>query len=209
MKPLIHHLLGETRTAILAALLLHPDKPRHVRELVRATGASPGTLHRELNTLVDYGVLQREQIGRQVFYRADVTCSVLGELTGLMRKTAGMIDILRDALLPLADKAIGAFVYGSMASGDTHVHSDVDVMVVGTLSFADAVLALQPAQEALRREVNPTVLSLEEFRQRRKQPDSFVARVWKEPKLWLIGEPDELGKPGQDTPDQTARHASG
>lgn len=208
MKPLIHHLLGETRTAILAALLLHPDKPRHVRELVRATGASPGTLHRELNTLVDYGVLQREQIGRQVFYRADVTCSVLGELTGLMRKTAGMIDILRDALLPLADQVIGAFVYGSMASGDTHVHSDVDVMVVGTLSFADTVLALQPAQEALRREVNPTVLSLEEFRQRRKQRDSFVARVWKEPKLWLIGEPDELGKPGQDAPDQTARHAS-
>lgn len=193
MKPLIHHLLGETRTAILAALLLHPDKPRHVRELVRATGASPGTLHRELNALVDYGVLQREQIGRQVFYRADVTCSVLAELTGLMRKTAGMIDILRDALLPLADQAIGAFVYGSMASGDTHVHSDVDVMVVGKLSFADAVLALQPAQEALHREVNPTVLSIEEFRQRRKQRDSFVARVWKEPKLWLIGEPDELG----------------
>ena len=82
MKPLIHHLLGETRTAILAALLLHPDKPRHVRELVRATGASPGTLHRELNTLVDYGVLQREQIGRQVFYRADVTCSVLDEENG-------------------------------------------------------------------------------------------------------------------------------
>ena len=160
---------------------------------MRTTGASPGTLHRELNMLVDYGVLQREQIGRQVFYRSDVTCSILAELTGLMRKTAGMIDILRDALLPLADQIVGAFVYGSMASGDTHVHSDVDVMLVGTLGFADAVLALQSAQEALRREVNPTVLSPEEFQQRQKQPDSFVARVWKEPKLWLIGEPDELG----------------
>jgi predicted nucleotidyltransferase len=208
MKPLIHHLLGETRTAILAALLLHPDKPRHVRELVRTTGTSPGTLHRELNTLVDYGVLQREQVGRQVFYCADMTCPVLGELTGLMRKTAGMVDILRETLLPLADQIRGAFVYGSMASGDTHVHSDVDVMLVGTLGFADAVLALQSAQETLRREVNPTVLSLEEFLQRRNQQDSFVARVWKEPKLWLIGELDELGEPGQDTPDQTARHTS-
>lgn len=90
MKTLIHHLLGETRTAILAALLLRPDEPRHVRELVRSTGVSPGSLHRELTSLVEYGVLQRQQVGRQVFYRIDPSCPVLPELTGLMRKTAGL-----------------------------------------------------------------------------------------------------------------------
>src|SRR3546814_14681171 len=85
MKTLIHHLLGETRTAILAALLLHPEEARHVRDLERSTGLSPGSLHRELTALVALDVLRREQVGRQVFYRANPDCSVLPELTGLLR----------------------------------------------------------------------------------------------------------------------------
>src|SRR5688500_18005604 len=69
MKPLIHHVLGETRTAVLAALLMPPEASLHLRELARTTGASPGALHRELGALVGYGVLLREEAGRQVFYR--------------------------------------------------------------------------------------------------------------------------------------------
>lgn len=193
MKTLIHHLLGETRTAVLATLLLRPDEPRHVRELVRITGVSPGSLHRELTSLVEFNVLQRDQIGRQVFYRVNPACPILAELTGLMRKTAGLVDVLRAGLAPLSDKIDCAFVYGSMVTGETHSNSDVDVMVVGSPRFADVVLTLAPAQATLRREINPTVLSAAEFAERRKQRDSFVSKVWKEPKLWLIGDMDEPG----------------
>lgn len=193
MKPLIHHLLGETRTAILAALLLRPDQARHVRDLERSTGLSPGSLHRELTALVALEILQREQVGRQVFYRANPGCPVLPELTGLLRKTAGLVDVLRDALSPLADRIDGAFVYGSMARGTPHAHSDVDLMVVGSVGFADVALAMEPAQRVIGREINPTILSPDAFFQRRAQPDSFVAALWKEPKLWLMGGLDEPG----------------
>jgi predicted nucleotidyltransferase len=198
MKSLAHYLLGQTRSSVLSALLLHPEASLHVRELARLTGTHAGSLHRELRALAELGLLVRQEIGRQVHYRANTQSPVFDELTGLLRKTAGVADILRNALLPLVDQIDAAFVYGSMASGDTHVHSDVDVMLVGALSFADAVLALQPAQEALSREVNPTVFGLQEFQRRRDQRDNFVARLWKEPKLWLIGEVDELEQPGQD-----------
>lgn len=203
MKTLIHHLLGETRTAILAALLLRPEESRHVRDLERTTGISPGTLHRELTALVGFGVLERSQVGRQVFYRANPACPVLPELTGLLRKTAGMVDVLREGLAPLLDRIDGAFVYGSMATGNVHAHSDVDVMIVGAVGFADVVLAMEPAQQAIQREINPTVLSRSEFIARREQKDSFVASVWKEPKLWLIGDPNELGQSGQDASAET------
>ncbi|HET6435685.1 MAG TPA: nucleotidyltransferase domain-containing protein [Xanthomonadaceae bacterium] len=193
MKPLIHHLLGETRTAILAALLLRPDEARHVRDLERSTGLSPGSLHRELTALVALEILQREQVGRQVFYRANPGCPVLPELTGLLRKTAGLVDVLREALSPLADRIDGAFVYGSMARGTPHAHSDVDLMVVGSVGFADVALAMEPAQRVIGREINPTILSRDAFFQRRAQPDSFVATIWKEPKLWLTGGLDEPG----------------
>lgn len=193
IKPLIHHLLGETRTAILATLLLRPEESRRVRDLERTTGLSPGSLHRELTALVALDVLRREQVGRQVFYRANPDCPVLPELTGLLRKTAGLVDILCDRLLPLADRIDSAFVYGSMANGNVHAHSDVDLMVVGAVGFAEVVLAMESAQETLGREINPTVLSRREFDKRRGQADSFFAAIWKEPKLWLLGNADELG----------------
>ncbi|MGH8160453.1 MAG: nucleotidyltransferase domain-containing protein [Rhodanobacter sp.] len=177
----------------MSALLLRPDVSLHVRELARLTGTHAGSLHRELRVLAELGLLVREEVGRQVHYRANTSSPVFEELASLLRKTAGLADLLRDALVPLADRIRGAFVYGSMASGKTHPDSDVDVMVIGALGFAEVVLALQSAQETLRREVNPTVLSHEEFLERRAQRDGFVARVWKEPKLWLIGGPDELG----------------
>jgi predicted nucleotidyltransferase len=89
MKSLTDHLLGNTRTAILAALLLRPDEPQHLRELARQTGVSPGTLHRELTALVSLGVLNRNAVGRQVFFTANRACPVFGELAGLLRKTIG------------------------------------------------------------------------------------------------------------------------
>jgi predicted nucleotidyltransferase len=193
MKPLIRHLLGDTRTAVLAALLLRPEQQRHLRDLERTTGISPGTLHRELTALVALGVLRREQVGRQVFYRADPTCPVLPELAGLLRKTAGLVDVLREALAPLSGGIEAAFVYGSMAKGNPHGHSDIDLMIVGSVGFADVVLALQDAQDTIGREINPTVLDRHDFDKRRAQRDSFVSTILGEPQLWLIGDTDEPG----------------
>ena len=193
MKTIISHLLGNTRTAVLAALLLRPEETQHVRELARAISISPGTLHRELTALASLGVLRRNEVGRQVFYAANRECPVFEELAGLLRKTAGLVDVVRDALHSLNDRIDAAFIDGSMASGRQSSRSDVDVMIIGELPFADAVRALAPAQDELRREVNPTVMNLTEFKRKRRAKDSFVTEVWKSPKLWVIGGERELG----------------
>ena len=193
MKSLISHLLGDTRTAVLAVLLLRPDESQHVRELARLTGVSPGTLHRELTALTALGVLSRNAVGRQVFFAANRECPVFEELAGLVRKTAGLVDVVRSALLPHASRIRAAFVYGSVAAGTETSRSDVDVMILGGLSFAEAVKALAPAQAALRREVNATVMKSADFLRKRRAKDSFVSTVWKAPRLWVIGGDHELG----------------
>lgn len=193
MKSLISHLLGNTRTAILAALLLRPEGRLHVRELARQAGVSPGTLHRELTALTALGMLRREAVGRQVFFAANRDCPVFEELAGLLRKTAGLVDVVRSALQPHAARIYAAFIYGSLAAGAESSQSDVDVMILGDLPFGEAVKALVPVQGALRREVNPTVMKPEDFRRKRAGKDGFVSTVWKAPKLWLIGSENELG----------------
>lgn len=195
MPSIAHFLLGQTRSAVLSALLLHPESSLHVRELARLTGASPGSLHRDLRAMTALGLLLRQEVGRQVHYRANTKCPVFDELAGLLRKTAGLVDVLRNALNPVAGQIERAFVYGSMAKGEEHAHSDVDVMIIGTIDFGDAVLALAPAQATLRREVNPTVFTPAEFARKLKKSDSFVSKVWDGPKLWVLGGAEPEGKP--------------
>lgn len=200
MSSLAHSLLGSTRSAVMAALLLHPETALHVRELARLTGSSPGSLHRELRTLTELGLLLREEIGRQVNYRANVHSPVFAELAGFLRKTVGVVDVLRAALQSLAGDIEMAFVYGSVAAGRESARSDVDVMVLGQASFADIAQALAPTQENLRREVNATVMKLTDFKHKYRAGEGFAASVRNEPKLWLIGNDDDLAKLVEDRP---------
>lgn len=57
----------------------------------------------------------------------------------------------------------------------------------GAQRFADVVLALPGAQEFLRREINPIVLSRAEWDRKLAQADGFAAQVWQGSKLWLVG----------------------
>jgi len=190
---LAYQLLGRTRANLLSALLLHPERSLHVRELARLTCASPGSLHRELRALADLGLLTRKAIGRNVHYQCNDRNPVIPELAGLLRKTSGMADIVRSALEPLGRQIQYAFVYGSVASGTEHPGSDVDVMVLGDAGFADVVDATAQAAISLGREVNPTPMKLEEFRAKLRS-EGFFSRVVAGPRIWLIGDEHEFGQ---------------
>jgi predicted nucleotidyltransferase len=187
-------LFGAYRRQVLALLLMHPEQSFHVREIARITGKPAGTLYRELGSLAEAGLLVRSPFGNQVHYRANPACPIYEELRGILRKTFGVADILREALEPVADQVDVAFIYGSVARGDERATSDVDVMIIGKLKFADAVLALSSAEESLRREVNPRVYSSREFKEKIANREPYLMRVEEGPKIFLIGTDDDLGK---------------
>jgi len=191
-------IFSDYRRRVLGLLLLHPDTTYHVRELARLTGTSAGTLHKELSKLTEGGVLRRQAVGNQVRYGANRDCPVFEELASILRKTSGLADVLADALSSVENQIDLAFVFGSLARGDQIANSDVDVMVVGELGFAAVVQLLHPVQEALRREINPVVYSLAEFRHRAVSGDSFIQEVLTKPKLFVVGNENELGKLTQD-----------
>lgn len=187
-------LFGAHRRAVLARLLLRPEDSPHLRELARAIGKPAGTLVRELNALAAAGVLARRRVGNQVHFQADPGCPIYEDLRNILKKTVGVADVLREALAPLAARIRAAFVYGSIARGDERPGSDLDLMVVGEAKFADVVGALGPAQEALRREVNPSVYPALEFRKKTAAGDPFLKRVLGERRIFVLGGEDDLGE---------------
>lgn len=113
--------------------------------------------------------------------------------------------MLAEALEPASSRVDAAFVYGSMASGRARPASDVDLIIVGELGFAEAVKLLHPAKQTLGREVSPRVYSRKEWLQKRAKPDAFFREVLDGPKLFVIGSEDELAEPRRA--DARARRA--
>ena len=193
------------RRRVLALLLLHPDETLHGREIARRTELPAGTLNRELNVLAEAGVLERRQVGNQVHYRANRACPIYEDLRSILKKTVGVADVLREALAPLGKRIRATFVYGSIARGDERAGSDIDLMVVGELKFADVVAALAPAQRTLRREVNPSVYPALEFRRKVAAGDPFLKRVLADHRIFVLGGEDDLGESRPHRQAQGAR----
>ncbi len=127
------------------------------------------------------------------YYQANVDSPIFPDLRGLILKTAGLVDVLVEALKPLAARLQLVFVYGSIASGTEQSDSDLDLMVVGKIAPADLAMPLRRARETLGREINPTVYSPAEFEKKRAAQDPFLSGVLAKPRLIVIGSADALG----------------
>ena len=187
-------LFGKTRRAVLSVLYSHTDESFYLRQLVRITGVGVGAMQRELKQLTDSGIIRRLRIGRQIFFQANTDCPVFKELRDLIIKTIGVGDVLRSALVPLAERIQLAFIYGSIARGDETRGSDLDILVVGDITFAEVVSVISPLQETLSREINPSVYPLNEFRSKVSEGQHFISTVLEAPKIFVIGDNNELEK---------------
>lgn len=205
ISALMDLLFAGTRQKVLAQLLLAPEADLHLRELARLTGSHPGTLVRELDKLTDAGLLGRTEQGNQVRYRANRDHPLFENLAAIFRKTHGATAVLRDALAPLAGRIRVALVFGSMARGTQSAGSDIDLLVVGDAGFAELVKALHPAQETLRREINPVLYSPAEFARRARQGEAFLREITGKPVVFLMGEKDDLAELAGHAPAAAAR----
>ena len=185
---------GKTRQAVLALLYGQADKSFYTKQILDAVKIGRGTVQRELKNLTDTGIIIREVQGRQVYYRANTRCPIFDELKSIVRKTFGVADVIRQSLAASADKIRIAFIFGSVARSADDRRSDIDLMVVGRISFGDVVSLLGPAEEKLAREINPVVYPIAEFKKKVKDDHYFVRTVLEGEKIFVIGDDHELGR---------------
>lgn len=187
-------LFTQSQQKVLGLLFGRPDRQFYVNEMLRLTGAGKGALQRELARLEAAGLVRVTRLGNQKRYQANREAPIFAELRGIVLKTFGLADVLREALAPLVDRIRAAFVFGSVAQGEDHADSDVDVLVISdVLSYGEVIAGLEQAETRLGRKVNPAVYTPAEWRRRREEGNAFVTRLAQGNKVWLIGEEGELG----------------
>lgn len=186
-------LFSKVQGRVLALIFGHPERSFYVSEIVRNVHSGTGAVERELARLEQSGLVSVERIGNQKHYRANRRSPIFEELSGIVLKTVGLAEPLRQSLARYADKIKAAFVYGSVAKGTDTARSDIDLMVIGDdLTYADLYAGLQKAESALSRRVNPTFMSFDDWRRRSASKDSVIAKIKAQPKLFVLGSEVEL-----------------
>jgi predicted nucleotidyltransferase len=188
-------LFSKTQQRVLALLFGQAQRSFYANEIIALAAIGSGAVQRELSKLVKSALVTVKKVGNQKHYQANHDAPIFDELRSIVLKTFGVADVLRVALQPCWQEIDVAFVYGSMAKGTEQAHSDIDLMVIGSMaSNAQLLAALQPAQQQLGRSVNPTLYTPEEWRQRINEGKSFVVRVLEQPKIFVKGSDNELIK---------------
>ncbi|HJP68721.1 MAG TPA: nucleotidyltransferase domain-containing protein [Sphingomicrobium sp.] len=181
----------------MACLFGRPEQWFHIKELIRLTHLGSATVQRELNRLEKGGLIETRRIANLKQVRAYVGSPIFEELRLIVVKTFGVLEVLREALSPLASEIKLAFVYGSVAQGSDRASSDVDVMVISeTLSYGQIMAALESAEKQLGRAVQITQYTPEEFVERKRKKHPFLAEVLRQPKLMVIGTEDGIDNIG-------------
>ena len=170
-------------------------QPLHLRELQRRSGLAVRTVQQELARLTQLGLVEARRDGNRIYYTAREDHPLYQDIRNLVLKTSGLADQLREALR----KAIGirvAFVFGSLAQSRERAHSDVDLLVIGSVTLRQLSNLLSGVANKIGREINPHVFTPAEFLRRKHAGDHFLKSVLSEPRIFIIGDENELGAMG-------------
>ena len=188
-------LASKVKAEVFRLLFGINSEPLHLRELERRSGLAVGTVQQELARLTRLGLLEKRVDGNRRSYSAREDHPLYPEIRGLVLKTSGLADLLRDRLKK--EKAIRvAFVFGSFARAREQAHSDIDLLVIGTITLRQLTKLLSGLAEKIGRELNPKIFTPQEFRRRKRSGDHFLKNVLSEPRIYIIGDQYELGAMG-------------
>jgi len=184
---------------------LRPDEEVHLRELARATGFSPRSVNKEVDRLVAAGILLERRSSNRRYLRANKGHQLFHELHNIIDKTVGVIPALTAALAK--EKGIKlALLFGSAAAGSEGPASDVDLLVVGSISLARVLKVTRGIQDSIGREINPVVMDGQEFRRRRAKQEHFISTVLNGETITLVGELDVASQLGGKRMAATAQN---
>ncbi len=182
---------SKIRRDLLALFFTNPNKQYYLRELHRILGYSAGSIRRELLKFQRDNLFITEKKGNLLYYSLNKKHPIYKELKSIIFKTIGVEGALKKALAGIKNIKF-AFIYGSFAKKTEKPLSDIDIMIIGDPDTFLLNENLANTEKKLKREINPTIYSLKEYKDRKKENSAFIKNILKNPKIMLIGKEDDL-----------------
>ncbi|MEY4561664.1 MAG: hypothetical protein RLZZ618_941 [Pseudomonadota bacterium] len=187
---------------VLSAVYADTGRSFTLNELLAKAGNGKGSTQRQIDRLVDVGVLLEEpRRGRQRSLRANLQYFLFAELHSIAQKSFGLAEPLLDALMPFSGHITEAFVFGSVANTTDSHTSDIDLIVVGHVELLALTEKLLLTEQNLGRSVHLNLYAPDEWSEL-SESDPVLSQLATRPKLQLIPHDPP---PGIRQPHQNAR----
>jgi len=182
---------SKIRRDLLTLFFTNPSQKYYLRELHRQLGYSAGSIRRELLKFQKDNLFNTQKVGNLLYYTVNTKHPLFKELKMIVSKTIGVEGRLKTMLSSVHGIRI-AFVYGSFAGRKEKGSSDIDLMIIGNPDTSLLNEKIAELEKRLRREINPTIYSMEEYRAKKKAKSGFTMELLKNPKIMVIGKEDDL-----------------
>ena len=169
----------------------NPDAEYYLRELERMLKIPVAMVRKELLRQEEEGIFISSKKGNLTYYKLNKSYPLYNEMRNIVFKTIGIQGLLKEAL----DKIKGikiAFIYGSYAKGNENANSDIDLLIVGEIDEDILLAKINRIEKAVKREINYTLYSSDEFMKGKLEKDSFIIDVLENQKIFLIGNENDL-----------------
>ncbi len=182
---------SKARIKILTLFFTYPNEMFYVRQITRETGEEINAVRRELNRLSQAKILHSQQRANRLFYFLNPKHPLYPQLQAAIAKTTGLgLSIYRHR------KRLGQIKYAFLSRRllDHQPYTDklVDVGFIGQLILPEVSALISKYEKIFNREINYTILTLEELRLLTQKRDPFTLRLLIEPKVMIIGNIKEL-----------------
>lgn len=182
---------SQIRQGLLTLFFTNPSQKYYLRELQRLLGYSAGSIRRELLRFQKDDLFNTQRIGNLLYYSLNNKHPLFKELKSIVSKTVGIEGSLKKILSSIKKIKI-AFIYGSYAAKSEKPASDIDLMIIGYPDTSGLNEKIAELEKRLKREINPTLYSLKEYKARKMAKSGFILELLKNPKIMLIGKEDDL-----------------
>jgi len=176
---------SKNRIRIIGYLLFDTDET-YIRELSRELGVAVSAVKKEVDNLVFLGIINVKR-NRIVLNKK---CNFLEDLRNIFIKTDFVMHPIKRALKN--SKIKYAFMFGSFARGDFESESDIDLLVLGSVSLGAIIKILKPVENKIKRDINPVVWTIDNLKKEKKS--GFVKDIFKKGIVMIKGDEDELRK---------------
>ncbi len=184
-------MISKVRVKALKYFFFHPEVPIHLRGAVRELNEEINAVRRELNRLEEIKLLITEKRGNRKYYKLNKEHPFYGDMLSMMHKVFGLGGDIVSSSKKLGEVKF-ALLTSSFTQGVPLEPHDVDLVIVGEVDLAFLSEIISNAEKRIGKEVNYTVLPLQEFEVRKKRRDAFVLQLLSINHVLLLGNPTEF-----------------
>jgi len=181
---------SKLRRKILQYFFTNPEQESYLREIARKFQEDPSNLSKEMIRLEKEDIFISNYKGKQKYYKLNKSHPLFNELKSIVFKTIGVKGSLENTVNEVKG-IISAFIYGSYAKSTENSASDIDLfIIIDKKKFHENKFLpyIHQLESQLSREINYSYYSLEEWREKVENNESFIINIIKEPKIILKGQ---------------------